>query len=326
MSTMRKAFLLGLTMAVVLQAGCSFTRSPASAPGAPASVNYTSPGHWEVIRQIDYGSIPQSNLKGTADPAYLLFLVTMAGFHSETFGIAAGPDDDVRYTLDGGQSWTRAANALHCRHGLEIVDDRVAWHCGNGGTRVSGDGGQTWKTVSPSACPYMSFLDSQTGWTASTVAIQATQDGGETWNDVPMPAAMKDIAAIAFQPDHTGYVLDVDGNLFVTVDEGKRWDVRSLGLKNGEHLTATANGPRAALRFLDDQHGMVVFDLIDETVWFALTADGGKSWQRAEIPELRGLSTYYQFFLSQDGSLLTATDNFDHGKNTSILLKYRSAP
>ncbi len=250
----------------------------------------------------------------------------MAGFQSDAFGITAGPDDDVRYTLDGGQSWTRSANAVYCRHGLEIVDERAAWHCGNGGTRVSSDGGQTWKTVSPSACPYMSFLDAQSGWTASPSSIQSTHDGGTTWNDVSMPLAMKDIAAIAFQPGNTGYVLDADGNLFATADEGKSWDIRSLGLENGEQLTTTINGPRAALRFFDPQHGMVIFDLPDGTVWFAITADGGRSWQRAEIPELRGQSNYYNLFLSQDGRLLTATDDFDHGKNTSILLKYRPGP
>jgi photosystem II stability/assembly factor-like uncharacterized protein len=326
MPPMRKANALCIVMAVILLGGCSSAHSPVSPSGMPTSINFTSPGYWEIIRKIDYRSIPKANLKGDNDPAYRLYLVTVAGFHSDTFGITAGPDDDVRYTTDGGQSWTRSPNALHCRHGLEIVNEYVAWHCGNGGTRVSIDGGQTWKTKSPSACPYMSFLDAQTGWTASPASVQATHDGGTTWINVSMPLAIKDIAAIAFQSANTGYVLDTDGNLFVTVDEGKSWDIHSLGLKKGEQLTMTTNGPRAALRFFDPQHGMVIFDLPDRTVWFAITSDGGKSWQRAEIPELRDQSYYYHLFLSHDGSLLTATDNFDHGKNTSILLKYRPAP
>jgi photosystem II stability/assembly factor-like uncharacterized protein len=137
---------------------------------------------------------------------------------------------------------------------------------------------------------------------------------------------MKDIAAIALPSAKTGYVLDVDGNLFVTGDEGKSWNARSLGLKFGEQLTATTNGPRAALRFFDPQHGMVIFDLPDRTVWFAITSDGGNSWQRGEITELREQSDYYHLFLSHDGNLLTATDNFDHGKNYSVLLKYRPTP
>ena len=133
-------------MTFVMLGGCSFAYSPVLPSETPTTINYTSPGHWEIVRQIDYGSIPETNLKGANDPAYLLYLVTVAGFHSDAFGITVGPDDDVRYTTDGGQSWTRSTNALHCRHGLEVVDEYVAWHCGNGGTRVSTDGGQTWDT------------------------------------------------------------------------------------------------------------------------------------------------------------------------------------
>ena len=326
MSPVNKFIMICIIIGVVLLGGCSFTHVLVSPAGTPTSVNYSSLGHWEIIRHINYGSIPKTNLNGDINPAYILYLVTVAGFQSDVFGITVGPDDDVRYTMDGGQSWTRSTNALHCRHGLEIVDEYVAWHCGNGGTRVSIDGGQTWKTVSPSPCPYMSFLDAQTGWTASPYILQATHDGGTTWNNVTLPLAIKDIAAIALQSANSGSVLDVDGNLFVTGDEGKSWNAHSLGLKSGERLTMTTDGPRAALRFFDPQHGMVIFDLPDRTVWFAITSDGGNSWQRAEIPELREQSYYYHLFLSHDGSLLTATDNFDHGKNNSVLLKYRPTP
>ncbi len=326
MSPVNKFVMICIIAGVLLPGGCSYTHVLLSSAGTPTSVNYSSLGRWEIIRQINYGSIPRTNLNGDINPAYMLYLVTVAGFQTDLFGITVGPDDDVRYTMDGGQSWTRSTNALHCRHGLEIVDKSVAWNCGNGGTRVSTDGGQTWKTVSPSSCPYMSFLDAQTGWTASPYIIQATHDGGSTWNNVTLPVDIKEIAAIALQSADSGYVLDVDGNLFITGDEGKSWSVHSLGLKFGGRLTMTTNGPRAAMRFFDPQHGMAIFDLVDRTVWFAITSDGGNSWQSAEIPELREQSYYYELFLSHDGSLLTATDDFDHGKNNSVILKYRPTP
>jgi photosystem II stability/assembly factor-like uncharacterized protein len=296
-------------------------------PGLPAAVPTASGffplGHWEVLRRIDYGTLSKAYLKGDIGPAYLAYMVTLAGFHTDSFGLTVGPDDDARYTTDGGQSWTKAASALFCRFGLEIVDEKVAWHCGNGGTRVTVNGGQTWQTVAPSACPYMSFLDSQTGWTASPYRLQATSDGGASWNAVALPPAMRDIVAVALRTAEDGYVLDTAGNLLVTADAGQSWQVHSLGLKTGERLIPASVGPKAAMRFLDARNGMVIFDLEDRTVWFAVTQDGGQSWQRAEIPDLREQSYYYHLFLAHDGHLLTVTDDFND-TNSSLVLRYQS--
>ena len=250
-------------------------------------------------------------------------MVTLAGFLTDAFGITVGPDDDVRYTTDGGQSWTKAASALHCRHGLEIVNEKVAWHCGNGGTRISINGGQSWQTVTTSACPYLSFLNAQTGWAASPYVLQATFDGGVSWENVTLPFASQNIAAIDLRTANDGYVLDTAGNLFVTTDGGQNWEIHSLGLKTGERLIPTTEGPKAVMRFVDTQQGIVVFDLSDGTVWFTITSDGGQSWQRAEISELRDQSYYYHLYLTRDGHLLTVTDDFNNGTNTSLVLHYQ---
>jgi photosystem II stability/assembly factor-like uncharacterized protein len=318
---------LGLILAVlgmVLLEGCTFSLAPASPEVAAISGDFSSLGRWEVIRRIDYSKIPAINLKGDIGPAYLVYVVTLAGFHTESFGITAGADDDVRYTTDGGQSWTKAGNALFCRHGLEIVDEKVAWHCGNGGVRVSIDGAKTWRTVASFDCSNMSFLDAQTGWTASTYILRTTSDGGARWATMALPPDMKGIAAIALRTASGGYILDTDGNLFVTTDGGGSWNVHSLGLKPGEKMLSSVGSPLAAMRFLDAQHGMAVFDLEDKTVWFAITADGGQSWQRAEIPELRDRAQYDHLFLAHNGNLLTATNDVDNGtKANSVVFRYR---
>ncbi|HEX3050212.1 MAG TPA: hypothetical protein VHP83_06110, partial [Aggregatilineaceae bacterium] len=264
--------------------------------------------------------IPQENRKGDIDPAYLLYLVSLAGFDTENFGIAVGPDDDARYTTDGGQSWTKAPSDLYCRHGLDVVDEQVAWHCGNGGTRVTTNGGQSWQTVTPSPCPLLSFIDAQTGWAASPTRLQKTTDGGASWHDLTLPA---NIAAVSLRTALDGYVLDKAGDLLVTADGGQTWETHSLGLNEGEKLMAApSSGPYTVIRFVDAQHGMVVFTLSDQTVWYMVTQDGGQNWQRAEIPELRDQSYYYQLFLSHDARLLTATDSFLNGENQSIVLRY----
>ncbi len=84
----------------------------------------------------------------------------------------------------------------------------------------------------------------------------------------------------------------------------------------------SGQNPMAAMRFFDARRGMAVFDLSDGSVWSALTLDGGQTWQRSEILELRGRSTYYHLYLARDGRLLTATDDFN-GQHASVLLRYR---
>lgn len=289
---------------------------------APISFGEGPPGRWEKIKTIAYYDIPMENLKGSIPPAYLVYMVTVAGFHNRDFGISAGPDDDVRYTVDGGEVWTRAEGELHCRHGLEIVDEHTAWHCGNGGTRVTGDGGRTWTTVAQSPCPMLSFLDSQTGWAASPYLLQETIDGGETWTTLAPPVGEGDIAAAAITGPGTGYVLDKFGALHRTADSWKTWETSLIGLPAGQMLVPSYNGPRAALRFVDERHGVLVYDLEDRSVWFAVTADGGQTWRREEIAELRDQATYFQVFLSQDGSLLTVTNDFNNGTNVSTVFRY----
>ena len=317
------SLLIILVLGAIGLSGCASSPQPTLPPSTSISTGVMPLGHWQVVRRINYSQLATTNLKGDLGPAYRLYLVTMAGFHTDTFGLTVGPDDDVRYTTDSGQSWTKAASALYCRHGLDIVNEKVAWHCGNGGTRVSTDGGQTWQTVTPAACPYLSFLDARTGWAASPYILQATTDGGVSWNRIAPPSAAQDIVAVALRTANEGYVLDTAGNLFVTADGGQSWVAQSLGLKAGERLIPTAEGPKAVLRFVDAQHGMVVFDLVDRTVWFALTVDGGQTWQRAEISELRGQSYYYHLYLARDGRLLTVTDDFNNGANTSLVLRYQ---
>jgi hypothetical protein len=313
MNTSCKLIVLSLVF-VILLLGAAPSRS------APAL------GHWEIVRQIDYYDLPEENLRGDIGPAYLSYLVSLAGFHTEMFGITIGPDDDVRYTTDGGLVWTKASGELFCRHGMEIVNETTAWHCGNGGTRVSVDGGQTWQTVTESACPYMSFLDEQTGWAASPIRLQQTTDGGTSWNNITLPwTDSQNIATIELRTATDGYILTTQGNLYSTADGGQHWETYALGLNPEEELiTARTVGQYAAMRFWDAQQGMVVFSLSDRTVWYAITQDGGQSWQRDEISLLRDQSYYYHLFLSRSTPLLTVTDSFLNGQNSSIVLRYET--
>jgi photosystem II stability/assembly factor-like uncharacterized protein len=318
---MKRASVLLWILLLLGSTGCSLTLPFAERSNNTFLSADGSPGRWEIEKKIDFHNIPAADMKGEIRLIDQIYLVSAAGFYDESYGITVGPDDDVRFTTDGGRTWTKSSPELHCRNGLDIVDTKVAWHCGNGGTRVSTDGGRTWRTVAPSPCASLSFLSSQTGWAASPFLLAATADGGETWNRLNPPVGRRNIVAIALRTVEDGYVLDEEGNLLVTADGGRSWETHSLGLKAGLRLMDSAGGSRTVMRFLDAENGGVVFDLVDRSVWFAATEDGGRNWKLSEITELRNQSSYYHLFLSPDGRLLTATDKFS-GKNYSVVLRH----
>lgn len=266
------------------------TPLPTAAPAPASQIDY---GTWRLILQ----SRPDSSTYA-------------AGFLDESYGLTAGYDGDVRYTTDGGQSWTRARNVSLCRFGLDIVDERVAWHCGNGGAvRVSIDSGQTWGpgggygSNQPNHCRFLSFLDDKTGWAATPQQLGQTTDGGQTWTDLALPEGIRPIAAIALRAPGQGYVLDTRGSLFATQDGGQTWATYSIGLKDNETLSSNST-PVAAMRFLDGRQGIVVYQLYGK-IWSARTSDGGQTWQREQIP---GIESMYAFYLTHDGRLLTLFD------------------
>jgi hypothetical protein len=131
-------------------AGCA---PPITSPAATTTQAQAEASPWEVIHQTR-----------------IRHPTTVVGFLDETFGITGGANGVVHYTTDGGKTWPRAKNSSACRYGLEIVDEQVAWHCGNlGQVHVSTDGGRTWQAVThygpryPNHCRFLSFLDAQTG-------------------------------------------------------------------------------------------------------------------------------------------------------------------
>ena len=238
----------------------------------------------------------------------------MAGFLDETFGITGGANGVVHYTTDGGKTWPRAKNSSACRYGLEIVDEQVAWHCGNlGQVPVSTDGGRTWQAVThygpryPNHCRFLSFLDAQTGWAATPYQLGATTDGGMTWTEIAPPEGIQDIAAIELRTATEGYLLDNAGVLYVTQDGGESWSSRrAFELEESGGLLMTLSTPVAAMRFFDADHGVIVLSLTgggESKVLAMRTADGGQTWEQENVPAESGA-----LYLTRDGTTLTLYD------------------
>src|SRR5512139_3697599 len=117
---------------------------------------------------------------------------------------------------------------------MDIVDVQTIWQCGMKNLSVSTDGGKTWRAIAEKAggmgC-ILSFADPKTGWFGFGAKFQMTADGGATWNDLALPKDVSKVAAISLRTPTDGYLVDVNGVLYITRDGGKTWSSRSLGLK-----------------------------------------------------------------------------------------------
>lgn len=234
---------------------------------------------------------------------------TIAGFGDEKNGITAGYSGECHYTMDAGESWPSGTNFSACRFGLEIVDAHIAWTCGNHGhVRMSIDGGHSWTPVSdygksePVQCRYLSFIDKNVGWIASPFGMMAmTTDGGSTWNEMKLPPGMDDIAAISLRTKDEGYILDMGCIVYKTTDAGKTWVAMDSGFRD-DSMMMNLTAPQEVMRFIDEEHGIIIACLNDGKVYDAVTIDGGKTWTRERIPVSMGV-----LFLARDGRTLTVS-------------------
>jgi photosystem II stability/assembly factor-like uncharacterized protein len=238
---------------------------------------------------------------------------TLLGFLNPMHGIGVGLESMIYYSNDNAHTWLYAQNQSNCLFGLEIVDENVAWTCGNvGDVRLSTDGGKTWQVAKNfrdhtlAYCHHLSFLDAATGWAATSTELGLTTDGAQTWNPVALPQGIGEMEAIFLRTVLEGYILDSSGRLYITTDGGKTWGLSTLPGYGSVNLV-TQTVPNAAIRFSDTDNGMAVYQTRDCTtgwhLWVAYTSSGGRVW------EVEQLSTDPQaawpLYLSRDAQFLT---------------------
>lgn len=265
--------------------------------------------------------------------------VRISAFLNEQFGIAGGfsGEGKLRYTEDGGKTWTLNENSGGCIYGLDIVNANIIWVAGRikgasfstpGGLRLSRDGGKNLGSTlnfknNPGEIP-MSFVDDKRGWLSQSNKLHETLDGGETWNEISLPDDAGNIKGVGLcdtEGGLKGLFLNSTGTVFSTADSGKTWSSSKLPIdeKYSGMKLGTFESAAAAIRFSDGENGLVAMSLTGkQTVRIVAfrTKDGGATWQDEVVAETMG-----SLFISPDARYITCCYDYP-GKSTLTVYRY----
>lgn len=240
---------------------------------------------------------------------------SVAVFTDEKAGITAGYAGAVYVTRDAGKTWSPATNMSACRFGLEAVPG-AAFTAGNqGGVRLSTDGGERWSAVAsfgrtePGHARFLSFADAKRGLIATPSEVAVTLDGAASWTKLTPPDKVGMVAAVSATEEGGALrlrVLDENGTLFVSADDGKTWAEAKSPLFRPVMESMTT--PWASMRFRGAQGLLAAFtdDKDGPAGHVFRTKDGGKTWSEDALaaPLELGTPTF-----SHDGTLLTTCDS-----------------
>jgi photosystem II stability/assembly factor-like uncharacterized protein len=203
---------------------------------------------------------------------------------------------------------------------IQMIDQRFGWGIAaaddqNEHLLTTQDGGQTWKDITPPAPVSVApdhplhliayFLDARNAWVIYDPANEAlavpppiwhSQDGGRTWQasqPIP-PEQMTELSSplyLYFVDPQVGWLMLGHGaaagsapvSIYQTRDGGRNWQriLEMLSAQSGSVDTCCQSG----MLFFDDSSGVITTssgpDPYPHVNW---SQDGGKSWQRQDLP------------------------------------------
>jgi photosystem II stability/assembly factor-like uncharacterized protein len=223
---------------------------------------------WAVSHPVtgDHGIILHTTNGGTAwtQPGSLFRQLNGISFTDTTHGVAVG--NEVRYTMDGGNSWLLSPNTTGTLYDVDLVEQSVGYACGFGSVWKTVDGGVTWNLQSiPLFGNFVGidFVSTATGWVVGAEgSVYKTSNGGATW-----VRQRHDTSAfytgVSFANVNEGWVCG-NSTMLHTTDGGGTWATQPL----------PSGADAIEVRFVDSLNGYAVGAL--RTLLH--TTDGGQSW------------------------------------------------
>jgi photosystem II stability/assembly factor-like uncharacterized protein len=280
-------------------------------PGGPALANQLTaaaapaPRAGTALRYEARWDLQNSGVTDQLESVYFIDVNT---------GWAAGKNNTILKTADGGKTWSRALEREESGNEFSSIfftSAKEGWAQGNI-LLHSSDGGKTWRPASP--LPERKNLGDggavgtirlQTGQFGTSDRLFKSEDGGTTWTDISKLPRNDFAAMFALDPQHVWMVGDY-GRYALTSDGGATWQEPPMPVKC--RLTR--------VYFVSPSIGWILPS--DHNGGPLTTTDGGLTWtsEYAGVGQNRPLRDIH-FVDQRDGFLLAGSNGPDVVYRTS---------
>ena len=262
------------------------------------------------------------------------------GFVDDAMGLAVNSEGRIWKTGDGGENWTPMAQISAVRprewnfgssDQVKLADESRAWIIETFTIWRTDDGGSTWRQVfseadlEKSGQPVSFFsLNRDTAWNVTSKGqIYLTRDAGNHWDAVHIGDNVN-AKEVFFINQQVGWVLGFSGvspysTLYRSEDAGKKWTGSALPIPNAVIESVS---------FVSEREGWVAGriwtgDQKNSEGVLLHTKDGGKSWQRLQLPQPERFFYGVHFSDLQHGWLIANNNVYltdDSGNNWRSVL------
>jgi photosystem II stability/assembly factor-like uncharacterized protein len=302
---------------ITTDAGATFAPSGATlAPGfgrlqviSETLATLSGPGG-ALARTVDGGRSWQALATPTSNA------IVDTSFVTAGTGFALDDAGAVLRTDDGGSNWQTLPGGGGSQAILALDGSRVLL-AGDGGVRLSRDGGQTFLATPGKGMGPLDHLALAThavlAWRPGAAFL--SRDGGARFAPLKLPRHER-IGQLDFLDQRVGYLLATDGRVFFTGDGGVHW----------RELLALGHGLIRSLAFTSSRSGWAAESGRDGTAGSVLrTDDGGQSFRYQTVSDAQltqlGASGHAGYAVAEQGRLFATASTGDFGAASSIRLQ-----
>ena len=221
-------------------------------------------------------------------------------------GLIVGAQRTILRTTDGGLNWTRtltgglAAN-YRC---IDFLDNATGFisSTGSNSLKKTNDAGLSWTNISGYGFYELQFINDSVGYARSYATLYKTINGGIDWTKY----YQGDITSLSFLSDSIGFISGDDGLLLKTIDGGENWQE----LQFDEFYELNFKD----VHFYNSMIGYVTGEKFYEVMIYK-TIDGGTSWTREDMPDIKDSDPFGLLSFSHTAN----NDIFLSGSNGVIL-------
>jgi photosystem II stability/assembly factor-like uncharacterized protein len=210
---------------------------------------------------------------------------------NDTLSLVGGEDGFLYRSSDSGHSYSSVAppNSMKDGNGLyaiTFISPDTGFAAGMLGRILkTNDGGNTWKTYSPTYIPVTAaaFPTTSTGYMTTWNNVYKTSNGGQTWDSLNLTTGTDYASSSRFQQTwflnaDTGFVTSSYGaQLHRTTDGGQTW---TTIIPKGSSPLGIAYDNITGISFLSPDTGYVSMEMTTACCYglVAKTTDGGQTW------------------------------------------------